>query len=56
MKKEDIIKGLEDIKNKSSITIDNLEMLLSEMKEEQEQLIRMLMDLKSKVKNDEVEK
>jgi len=37
MKKEIMdkyIDGLEDIKNKNSITIDNLEMLLSEIKEE----------------------
>lgn len=51
---EKYIEGLEDIKNRNSITIDKLEILLSEMKEEQEQLIHTLMDLKSKIKNDEV--
>ena len=50
------IEGLEDIKNKNSITIDKLEILLSEMKEEQEQLMYILMGLKSKVKNDEEKK
>lgn len=32
MNKKEYIKKLENIKNKNSITIDNLEMLLSEMK------------------------
>ena len=54
--KEDIIEKLEDIKNKNAVTIDELEMLLLEMKKEQEQLIQALMGLKSKVKNDEGEK
>lgn len=56
MKEDKIIEELEDIKNRDSITIDNLEMLLSEMKEEHEQLLRIVMNLKSKVKNDEEEK
>jgi len=50
------IEGLEDIKNRSNIAINNLEMLLSEMKKEQKELIYTLMNLKSKVKNDEREK
>ncbi|MCK4528235.1 hypothetical protein KAW18_12760 [candidate division WOR-3 bacterium] len=56
MNKKEYIKELENIKNKNSITIDNLEMLLSEMKKGQEQLLQILMSLKSKVKNDEVER
>jgi len=54
--KTKIIEELENIKNENSIAIDETEMLLSEMKEHQEQLVRLLMNLKSKVKNDEAEK
>ena len=56
MKEEDKIKfieDLEDIKNKDSAIIDDLEILLSDMKKDHEQLINLLMSLKSKVKNDE---
>ena len=56
MNKKEYIRELEKIKNEGSITIDNLEMLLSEMKKGQEQLLQILMGLKSKVKNDEVER
>lgn len=60
MKKENItekyIEELENIKNKNNITRDNLEMLLSELKENQEELIQILMRLKSNIKSDEVVK
>ena len=51
--KKKLIKNLEDIKNRDSVVIDNLEMLLSDLKKDQEELINLLMGLKSKVKNDE---
>lgn len=50
--KKKLIKNLEDIKNRDSVVIDNLEMLLSDLKKDQEELINLLMGLKSKVKND----
>lgn len=59
MKEEDkfkLIEVLEDIKNENAIVIDDLEMLLMAMKEGQEHLILILMNLKSKVKNDDEEK
>lgn len=54
MKDEDkrkLIEDLEDFKNKNGIVIDDLEMLLTEYKKEQEKLIVLLMGLKSKVKS-----
>lgn len=56
MKEEDkikLIEDLEDIKNKNSIVIDDLEMSLSQLRKDHEKLIGLLMGLKSKVKNDE---
>ena len=50
--KTKIIEEIENIRDMNDTTIGNLEMLLAERKEAKEKLMRMLLVLKSKVKND----